>query len=163
MKKIVHAIRQDFRRAIGPIIFFFVVFNLLIVTKKLILEAYSVTLTDIAAATIGAIIVGKAVLISEKLSFINLFSGKPLIFSVLWKTAVYWVFCFVFRGIEQFMPLLSKHEGFAAASKHVISQTSWPHFWALQIWLTVALIFYNSVRELDKHFGAGSVRKTFLG
>jgi hypothetical protein len=162
MKNIVHAVKHDFQMAILPITFFFVVFNLLVVTKALILSN-PVTLTDVAAATIGALIVAKAVVIAEKLPFINLFSSRPLIFGVLWKTAIYGILCLVFRFVEQMMPLLSTHEGFAAAIKHLVGGISWPLFWALQIWLTVALIFYNSVTGLDKRFGAGSVRKAFLG
>lgn len=162
MKNIVHVIKHEFQEAIVPITFFFIVFNLLVVTKSLILEACPITLTGVAAATIGAHIVAKAVLLAEKLPVINPFSGKPLILSVLWKTAIYGVLCFVFRCIEELIPLLSKHGGFTTAAKHLISQVSWPHFWALQIWLMITLIFYNSVKEIDNHFGAGSVRKAFL-
>lgn len=163
MKRIVHMIKHDFHEAIAPATFFFVIFNLLVLTKTLILEAYAVTLSDVAGATVGAFIVAKAVVMSEKLPFINRFLGKPLILSVLWKTAIYGVLCFVFHSMEQLMPLLSKHEGLINASKHLIGEVSWPHFWALQIWLMVALVFYNSVTALDKHFGVGSIRKTFFG
>ena len=58
---------------------------------------------------------------------------------------------------------IAKHGGFIAAAEHFISEVSWPQFWVIQIWLVVALIVYNSFTELDKHFGAGSLRKAFLG
>lgn len=163
MKNIVRVIKREFQEAIVPTIFFFIAFHIVAITKTLTLEEYGVTPTGVAVATIGALIVAKAVLIADTLPFINLFSGKPLILSVLWKTAIYAVLCFVFRCIEELIPLLSKHEGFGTVVKHLISDVSWPHFWALLIWLTVALILYNSVTELDKHFGAGSVRKAFFG
>ncbi len=163
MKHIIQVIKHNFQEAIVPATFFFVVFHLLVVTKTLILEAYGVTPTSVAVVTVGALIVAKAVVMADKLPFINLFLGKPLIFSVLWKTVIYGVMGFVFHCIEELMPLLSKHEGFVTAARHLFSEVSWPQFWALQIWMMVALILYNSVTELDKHFGAGSMRKAFLG
>jgi hypothetical protein len=163
MKNIVRIIKHEFQEAIIPTTFFFVVFHLIAFTKTLILEAYEVTPTGVAVATVGALIVAKAVLVADKLPFINLFSGKPLILGMLWKTAIYGVLCFVFRCIEELIPLLSKHEGLSTATEHLISEVSWPYFWALQIWLMVALILYNAVTELDKHFGIGSLRRAFFG
>jgi hypothetical protein len=163
MKNIVHLIKHQFQEVIVPAAFFFIVFHLLVLTKTLILEAYAVTPTGVAVATLGALIVAKAILFADKLPFIKVFSGKPLIFSVLWKTVIYGVMGFVFRCIEELIPLLSRHDGFGTAVGLLIREVSWPQFWALQIWLMVALILYNSVSELDKHFGAGSMRKAFFG
>ena len=163
MERIVRAIKHELQEAIVPTTFFFIVFHLVAATKTLMLESYKVPPTGAAVATVGALIVAKAVLIADKLPFINLFLGKPLILSIVWKTAIYGFLCFVFRCIEELIPLLSKHEALGTAAGHLISNVSWPHFWALQIWLLLALILYNTVTELDKHFGAGSMRKALLG
>lgn len=163
MNKIVHVIKQNVQEAIVPTTFFFTVFHLLAFTKTLILKAYAVTPTGMAVATIGALIVAKAIVMADKLPFIGLFAGKPLIFSVLWKTAIYAVMGVLFRCIEELIPLLSTHEGSGTAAGKLFSEVSWPQFWALQILLVVALFSYNSLIEIDKHFGAGSVKKAFLG
>ena len=163
MKRIVRALKHELQEAIAPTIFFFIVFHLVAATKTLILEGYGVTPTGVAVATIGALIVAKAILIADKLFIINLFSGKPLILSVLWKTAIYAVLFLVFRFIEELIPLLSKGEGVGTGIDHLISEVSWPHFWAIQIWVMFALILYNVITELDGHLGAGSVRKAFFG
>jgi hypothetical protein len=163
MKKIVDFIKHHIRELIVPTAYFFIVAHLLVLTKTLILEAYSVTPIGVAVATAGAVILAKAVVMADKLPFINLFSGKPLIFGVLWKTAMYGVLGFLLRTIEELIPLWAKHEGFVGAAEHFFSEVSWPQFWVIQLWLMVALILYNSVAELDKYFGAGSMRKAFLG
>ncbi len=163
MKNIMLFIKHAIQKTIIPATFFFIVFNLLAVTKTLILESYTVTPISVASVTVGALIMAKAILIADKLPLINLFSGKPLILGILWKTAIYGILAFLFRCTEELISLLSKHEGFGAAARHLISDVSWPHFWALQIWLMVALVLYNSVKELDNHFGAGSIRKAYLG
>jgi hypothetical protein len=163
MKNIVRLIKHELREALAPTLFFFTAFHLVAATKTLILDAYNVTPTGLAVATVGALIVAKAVLIADNFPFINRFAGKPLVFSVLWKTAIYAVLCLAFRCIEELIPLISKHEGLGSALEHLVSEVSWPHFWALQIWLIVALIVYNAIAELDKHLGEGSMRKAFLG
>lgn len=163
MKNVVQVIKHEFQEAIIPTAFFFTVFHLVAFSKTLMLETYNVTPTGVAVATIGALTVAKAVLVADALPFVNRLAGKPLILGVLWKTAIYAVLTFVFRCIEELIPLLMKYKGFATAAEHLISEVSWPHFWALQIWLIFALVMYNTVMELDKYFGAGSVKKAFLG
>jgi hypothetical protein len=82
---------------------------------------------------------------------------------VFWRTITYALLCFVFRLIEELVPLAMKYDGVSAAIQHFLEDISWPHFWALQIWLIVALALYAAVVELDEHLGAGSVRRVFLG
>ncbi|MFP5212574.1 MAG: hypothetical protein ACLGPL_04270, partial [Acidobacteriota bacterium] len=148
---------------IAPAIFFFIVFSLLAITKMLILESFEVTAISVTTVTVGALIVAKAVLVADMLPLINLFSGSPLILPVLWKTAIYGVLTLVYHCIEELVPLLLKHDGLGTAVDHLISEVVWPQFWALQIWLTVALILYASGKELDTRFGTGSMRKVFFG
>ncbi len=162
MKKTAQVVKHELQEAIVPTIFFFISFHIVAVTKALMLKGYGVTPTGVAVATVGALTVAKAALIADKLPFLNRLSGLPLVFTVLWKTAIYAVLVLVFRCIEELVPLLSKYGGLGAID-HFVSEVSWPHFWALQIWLIVALILYNTVSELDRHFGEGSVRKALLG
>ena len=163
MMSIVRVIKHELKEAIVPMVFFFAVFHIMAAMKMLMLEEYNVTPTGVAVGTVLAFTMAKAVLIVDKLRFTNLFAGKPIIISVLWKTVIYSVFCFVFRFIEELIPLVSKHNGFGTAVERVFSEISWPHFWALQIWLVIALILYSSIGELDKYLGTGTIKKAFIG
>lgn len=163
MNKIVYVITKELRAAILPIIFFVAVFHLVALTKTLILEGYRITPAGAAFATIGALIVAKVVLIADKLPFINLFSTKPLMFSVLWKTMIYGFLFLVFRSIEEIISLLSKYGSLGGASEHLIAEVSWPHFWAIQIWLIVSLLLYCSASEIVRLFGAAEIKKAFFG
>jgi hypothetical protein len=163
MNKIVHVISAEIRAAILPIIFFLVVFHLVAITKTLILEAYRITPTGAAFATIGALIIAKAVLIADKLPFINLFATKPLMFNILWKTLNYSILFLVFRYIEEIIPLVSKYGSLGGASEHLIEEVSWPHFWAIQIWLIVSLLLYNLIAEFIGLFGAEKIKRALLG
>jgi hypothetical protein len=163
MNKVVHVITAELRAAILPIIFFLVVFHLVDITKTLILEAYRITPTSAVFATIGALIIAKAVLIADKLPFISLFATKPLMFTVLWKTLNYSILFLVFRCIEEIIPLVSKYGSLGGASEHLIDEVSWPHFWAIQIWLIVSLLLYTLISEFVGLFGAEKFKKALFG
>ena len=163
MNKIFRVIIREIKEAIPTFIFFFVAFHLVAITKMLMLMGYKITLTGSTVATIGALIVAKAVLLANKVPVVNLFQKKPLIFNVLWKTLIYGLLTFVFRYLEELIPLIVKHGSLINARVHLIGEISWPHFWAFQIWLMVALLLYCSFLELLSEFGAGKVKEVFFG
>jgi hypothetical protein len=163
MHKFHHFIRRELKEALIPTIFFLLLFHLAVFTRSLLLESYGITVVKASVATIGALIVAKAILIADKLPWTARFSGKPLLIGVLWKTATYTLLCLAFRFVEELVPLVTKYGGVMTAARHFLEEVSWPHFWALQIWLLIALAMYAAVVELDAHLGSGSVRKAFLG
>src|SRR5947207_12894037 len=55
------------KHALPPTIFFFVGFNLILWTKRLILEEHGVEFSGFLTATLAALLVGKAVLVTDNL------------------------------------------------------------------------------------------------
>lgn len=137
MQKFLHFIVHELKEALAPTIFFLVLFHLAAFTESLLLESYGITVVGASVATVGALIVAKAILISNKLPWTDRFSGKPLLIGALWKTAIYTLLCLAFRLIEEFVPLVAKYDGVMIALQHFLEEVSWPHFWALQIWMRV--------------------------
>ena len=80
MKKLFAIYIHEVRLILPTTIFFFLAFILIATTQRLILLEYHVPLTGYAAAFIGALIVGKVVLIMDKFRFINKFPEHPLIY-----------------------------------------------------------------------------------
>jgi hypothetical protein len=78
------------KHVLAPTIFFFVGFNLILWTKHVILREYGIDFGGFVTASLAALLVGKAVLITDKLSLIYRFDGAPLIQPILFKTAIYW-------------------------------------------------------------------------
>ena len=64
-----------------PTIFFFVVFVVVLLTRALMAKQYGIDFTSSAAAIIGALIVGKSILIADALPFVDLFHKKRLIYN----------------------------------------------------------------------------------
>ena len=89
------------RHMLPPTIFFFVGFNLILWTKHLILREHDIDFSGFVVATLAALLVGKAVLITDNLSLMHRFDGRPLIQPILFKTAIYWACILVVRLAEE--------------------------------------------------------------
>jgi hypothetical protein len=53
--------------------------------------------------------------------------------------------------------------GFAAANQKLLAEIVWPHFWAIQILLTVLVFGYCVASELSRVLGTGELRRMFFG
>ena len=163
MSGIVAKIKHEILEVIPPTIFFFVAIGLLILTKRLMLQQYGIEFADFGAAVIGALIIAKVVLIVDYFPFINKFPNKPLIYNVLWKTAIYVVAAFIVRLAEHFIPLVVRYGSIREAASHMLDDVVWPQFLIIYIWLSVLLFVYCSLRELVRAIGKDEVLTLFFG
>jgi hypothetical protein len=76
------------KHVLPPAIFFFVGFNLILWTKQLILKEHGIDFSGFVAATFAALLIGKAILVTDNLPFMHRFDGAPLIQPILFKTAI---------------------------------------------------------------------------
>ncbi len=163
MQKLLRTVKHELLEAVIPAIFFFVAFNVIVFTKKLMLEQYHIEFSGFVAATIGALIVAKVVLIADRIAFINKYPNKPLIYNVAWKTVIYILVAFIVRFLEYFIPLWWKLGDLSVAAEHLWDETIWPHFWVIQIWLFCLFFVYVSFRELARTLGEERFLQIFLG
>src|SRR5258708_34709934 len=89
------------KHALPPTIFFFVGFNLILWTKRLILEEHGVEFSGFFTALVAALLVGKAVLVTDNLPFMRRFDGAPMIQPILFKRAIYWLCRLIWRLAER--------------------------------------------------------------
>jgi hypothetical protein len=163
MKKFFEFTKREIAEVIPPAIFFFVAFNIVAVTRALMLREYGISVFDFLAATVGALLVAKIILIVDLIPFVNRYPGKPLIYNVVWKTFVYVLAALVVRYIEHLVPLVFKYGSLAAANERLLAEIVWPHFWAIHIWLTVLLFLYCTLRETISHLGRERTFQMFFG
>jgi hypothetical protein len=148
-----------------PNYLFFIAFMLITVTQRLILREYGVPLTGFAAAIIGALLVGKVVLLTDKLAFVDKFPNPkhPLIYNIVWKSSIYFIATLLFRYVEHLIPLLREHEDFMIANQHLLTEIIWAHFWLIQMWLVVLFFLYCTIRELVRAIGREEIMRLFFG
>src|SRR5258708_960363 len=101
MSKVSHRLKLLVREMIPPALFFFVTFQLLALTRALMLKRYGIEVSAFVAATIGALVAAKVVVLANLLPFINRFPNKPLIYNIAWKTPIYLVAAFVVHYLEE--------------------------------------------------------------
>ncbi len=146
-----------------PTIFFFVGFNLIVLTTNLLVAEYSVAVSSFMLATAGALVVGKSVLVANAMSFIRRYDRAPLIQPILFKTLVYWAIVFVARVLEHFVRFwLVEHNPVSGFLPHMAATFSWHRFAAIQIWILVLFLIYVAGSELNHLFGDGELRRVLF-
>lgn len=163
MAKILTILKQELHEIIPPTLFFLITFSLLMITKRLISLEYGIPWTGFGMAVIGALLIGKAVLIIDNFPFVNKFPEKPLIYNVVWKFLLYFIAAIFLRYLEHIVPFLWKHETFIEAHRHLVEEIVWPHFWMLMMWVGVLLFIYCAMRELVRAIGREKVIQLFFG
>jgi hypothetical protein len=163
MQNIFTTVKHELLEVVPPTLFFFVAFNVITFTKKLMLEQYAIEFSGFVNATVGALIVAKVVLLADKIPFINKYPDKPLIYNVAWKTVIYVSVAFMVRFLEYLIPHWVKYRDLSIAVERLWEETIWPHFWAIQIWLVCLFFVYVSFRELARTLGEERFFKIFLG
>ena len=153
---------KEFREILPPTVFFAVGFNLIVLTTDLILADYLVSFASFIAATIGALIVGKSVLIGNAMPFLRRFDTAPKIQPVLFKTIVYWAVVFLVRFLEKLVEYLFAGGTLSRIPAYVATHFTWHRFAAIQIWIFVLFLIYTSVAELNARFFEGKLIKIFF-
>src|SRR5262249_26943286 len=133
------ALLREFRSVLPPTIFFFIGFNLILFTTRLVLADYLIQFAGFLVATVAALVGGKAVLVADKLPFMRHFDHEPLIKPILFKTVIYTLFVFVARLLEAFVQYVAKggEVGGGAFIEHQLGAFSLNRFIAVQIWILV--------------------------
>ena len=150
------------KHALPPTIFFFVGFNLILLTKRLILEEHGIDYTGFFTATLAALIVGKAVLVTDNVPFIRRFDSAPMIRPILFKSTIYWICVLIVRLAERFVHFVAAGGVIADFPSYLVGQFSWPRFLSIQIWLMVLLFVYVTIHELNMLFGDGELYRLFF-
>ena len=145
-----------------PTLFFFVVFHILAFIRTLMAKQYGITLSSSTTATIGALIVGKSILIVDALPLYAWFSQKRLIYNVAWRIFLYLIIVLFFQFLEELIPLVSKYGAISMASEHLIEEIKWPRFWATHIILIVFITFYNLATAVIGTIGRNKFLEIFL-
>jgi hypothetical protein len=160
--RVIAFVVKEVREALPAMIFFAVGFNLIELTTQLILDRYLIHFADYTLATVGALFVGKAVLLADALPFFRRFDTEPLIQPILFKTVIYWLMVGLLRFLERVIEYLSGGGRLRDVPEFVSAHFSWSQFAAVQIWIFVLFLIYATAAELSALFGEGEMVRIFL-
>jgi hypothetical protein len=150
------------KHALPPTIFFFVGFNLILWTKRLILQEHGIEFSGFFTALVAALLIGKAVLVTDNLPFMRRFDGAPMIQPILFKSAIYWLCVLVVRLAEELVHFIAAGGAVADFGDHFADQFPLARFLSIQIWLMVLFLVYVTIHELNALFGDGELYRLFF-
>ncbi|MDQ0323606.1 hypothetical protein QO002_005812 [Pararhizobium capsulatum DSM 1112] len=148
--------------ALPPTIFFFVGFNLILWTKRLILEEHGIEFSGFLTALVAALLIGKAVLITDNLPYMRRFDGAPMVQPVLFKSGIYWVCILIARLAEELLRFVAAGGTIVDFGDHLVNHFSLTRFLSIQIWLMVLFLVYVTIHELNNLFGHGELYRLFF-
>lgn len=157
-------IAHEFRQALPPTLFFFIGFNLILLSKRLFLAEYLIQAGGFMVATMAALVVGKTVLVADKLPFLRRFDNAPLIRPILFKSVVYTALTTVARLLERLAHYLidGGQIGGGAFVAELLGDFSWSRFIAIQIWVFALFLIYVTASEINNLLGDGELFRLFF-
>ena len=138
-----------------------IVFAAFTIYRRLILASYDITYTNYWFALIEALILGKVIMIGRVFRLGRYLEDKPLIYSSLYKTTVFSLFCAAFTVAKHTVVGLWKGEGFAAGLHH-LSQKGVHEVVAGTLMLFVSLFPFFAFRELGRVAGRDRLKDVFF-
>jgi hypothetical protein len=162
MGNIREKVRRQARELIPVTVFFLVAFELLALTQALMLQKYGIRALAFLEAALAALVVAKVVLIADHVPFVNRFPDKPLVYNVLWKTAIYFAASVAVRYVEHVVKFWWRSGSFTEANRLFAHHIIWPHVICVQLWLLVLLLLYCTSREMVRALGRERVVRLFF-
>ena len=149
-------LKRELPRIIPVFLFFLIFFTVINWTETYLFEQAGITPFKFAEIAVSALLIAKIVLVANLLPFIALFQKKPLIYSILWKTFIYWTLLILVRiGIR-----IISDWGITHADLHAMH---WNLFISIQAFYFLLLFVFVSFQELAFKIGPAKMRLIFFG
>jgi hypothetical protein len=156
-------LKKELIDVLPAVLYFLLAFSLVNFTEGLMLKDSGIKPASFSRVLIGALIVGKVILVTGLFFFVDVFRGRPLIYNTLWKASLYAITALLFRLGELTLDSFFEYKNILAAQEHLLAEITGPRFWAIQIWLAVLLLIFVASKELVGAIGAARIRQLFLG
>jgi len=156
MNRMLAFVGREIREALPATLVFLFLFHMVCLTKAVALDDYQLDALRATAATVGALIVAKAILVVEALPISRAWRRNAAL-NIGWKALLFLVFALAFHFLEELAPRAWKH-GLVAGWQAMIGETDWPLFGVIVLWLAGGLVLYCLATELARALGPGGLR-----
>lgn len=156
-------LKRELLEMLPPTLFFLLVFQVVVLVRRLLAEEAGLYLTTSATAVVGALILGKSILVADALPLFRFFRSERLIYNVVWRTLLYLAVALAFQLAEELIPLASKYGGLGAALGNLARETDWTRFWVTHAVLALFLSFYAFTTALIGVIGVRRFLRVFFG
>ncbi len=162
MGRILGLIGHELREGVVPLVFFLVAFHMVGITKLAVIEDYHITAATATISTVAAMLVAKAILVTDSLPVARWFSRQTIL-NVLWLTLVYGLIAMLFRLIEEWIGAIITHGSIVLTTEKLFAQLTWPRFLVIQMWLFAFVFLYCLCASFVRAIGAEQARAILFG
>jgi len=163
VKKVYLFIKKEILEMLPPTIFFLVVFFVVVFTRNVMSLKSDAGALTYAAAIIGALIIGKSVLIADALPVWRHFDNKSRVALVIGRTIAYAIVALVFQFLEEIIPLARSEDSVGAGLDKLVEEIHWGRFWGTHIQLLTFLALYNTLAVIAKEMGRDRFIRLLFG
>lgn len=156
MRRVVSFVARELREALPATLFFLVLFHLVAWTRVALLGDVEWSTLRAAGATIGALLVAKAVLVVHALR-VPRFAGTSNLRGILWRSGLGGLVVLLFKLLEEWLPRVGE-AGASGAWSAMLEDVRWPVFVVLALWILAGLVLYTLLVELSREVRGGSLR-----
>ena len=161
-KKLTEKVRHKLIEYAFNVVYLMLVFAAFTQYRRFLLAEYSITYTNYWVGLIGALILGKVIMIGSVFRLGRWFEDKPLIVPTIYKAFLFCVFVLVLRVVEYAIKGLLHGDRLAAALVEFFAQKGIDEVLANLLVVLVALIPFFAVKELGRVLGRERVAVLFF-
>ena len=142
----------EFRRFLGMFLYLWAMFGLLLLHESVVLARYDIAFTRYGFALVTALVLAKVMLVLENLRIARSFEGRPLIYPILFKSAVFACVFLAFYVGEETVGGLIRGKTALASLPSIGGGTPQGVLIALLI-VSLALVPYFAFTEIGRALG----------
>jgi fumarate reductase subunit D len=151
-----------FWEMLPPVLFFFIALMLIFAVVKLLALQYSIRFYAFARAAIGALVLGKVVLLMEMAERKRNASRSPRAIVVAFKTVIYAMAIVLFEFGERIVRAWHERGSLREGLATVKANADLDHFLALLILGCMIIAVYLAMEEISHAMGEGALTRLFF-
>jgi hypothetical protein len=148
---------KELREVFPVTLFFFLGFVLVFLIVKLMLAQYAIPIKVFSQSMVAALIIGKVVLVLERVRLEDRFPNSPRSVLVAIKTIFYGFWAIVVGFFERIVQAWRATGGFATGVHEAWMHTDIHRFFAIVLCVTILFGSYFTFLEVDKVMGRGAI------
>ena len=153
-------IMEELKRIGIVSLYFALCFGVMLLMKRLILAQYAIEFRGVTFALVGALVVGKVVVLLEKVPLGV--RNQPVVVDVILRTLLYTFGVWVALLLEKAFEARHEHGGFGPSLMAVFEHRDIHHVWASTIGVCIALLGFIAFSVLRRYFGGDELKRSFL-
>jgi len=129
---------------------------------QLLLAGHQIEFNAVSKALFGALVLGKVMVILDKLPFMNLFGGQPAWIAIAFRTCVHLIGVSVVISCEKIVHLYREIGTWSAATTEFFATRDARHVLAQVILVGGLIAAFCALEEVRRELGPGRLRSLFL-